>query len=325
MTIALVSTCLNEINSIKEWKSDVLAQTRQPREISIVDAGSIDGTLDVLNDWASQDERVRLTVSPKCTVAQGRNLAIRHVSSDIIASTDMGCRLDPRWMHAIVQPLLKNPTIMVSAGYYEACYIEPLTIENRAECFIGHNFARLGKDFLPSNRSVAYRRSLWTELGGYPEDLTFCADDTVFALQIHKSKIKMECVPTAIVLNYRPSSMDDYCKEAWNYARGNGEALICSPGLYRFWKSASSAPIVLKLLYSLYVAIRNSGTGVINALKFKDAGTSFYIPYFIFRTSMSALLGYEKGMRDGAINCSKCRERLHSYEELNDMEKISYL
>jgi glycosyltransferase involved in cell wall biosynthesis len=321
MKIALVSTCLNEINSIEAWKADVLAQTRQPDEISIVDAGSNDGTLEVLNTWASQDERVILVVSPKCTVAQGRNLAISYTSSDIIASTDMGCRLDSGWIDAIVQSLLQDPTIMVSAGYYEACYIQPLTIANRAECFIGSSVAHLGKDFLPSSRSIAYRRSLWEELGGYPEDLTFAADDTVFGLQLHKAKMKMECVPAAKVRTYRPSSMDDYRKEAWNYAKGNGEALICSPGLYRFWQRSGNVPVMLKLLYSLYVTTRRSYAGVENALKSKDVRASFYIPYFIFRTSMSALHGYEKGMKDGTVKCRKCRERLHSTSELTDMEK----
>jgi cellulose synthase/poly-beta-1,6-N-acetylglucosamine synthase-like glycosyltransferase len=312
MKISLVSTCLNENNSIKKWKSDILSQTKQPDEICIVDAGSKDGTIDVLNAWASEDARVKIIVSPKCTVAQGRNLAIKNTYSDIIVSTDMGCLLDSHWINEIVKPLLEDAYLMISAGYHEACYYEPLTIANKAECYLKINYARLRENFLPSSRSIAYRRIVWERIGGYPEDLTFAADDTVFALQIHNYKIKMKCVPTAKVFNYRPSTMIDYCKESWNYARGNGEALIYIPIIYKILKRKSRMPWILKFAYALYKVTQQSIPGMMNSLKSLDIRTLFYIPYFIYRRSLSALDGYEIGLKDGSKKCQKCRARLQT-------------
>jgi len=34
------------------------------------------------------------------------------------------------------------------------------------------------------DRSVAYKKRVWRELGGLPEDLTFYADDSVFGRQM---------------------------------------------------------------------------------------------------------------------------------------------
>ena len=315
MSIALISTCLNEISSVIEWRTDVLTQVRQPDEINIVDAGSTDGTLDVLNAWAAQDERVKLDISPKCTVAQGRNLAIHHSHSDIIVSTDMGCRLDPKWLDAIVEPLLNDPSVMVVAGNYNSLYSSPSTIANRAEsCLIGSDGARLGPDFLPSSRSIAYRRVVWEGLGGYPEDLTYAADDTVFAMQLQSAKTRMACAPTAMVWNYRPSSINDYCKEAWGYARGNGEALIFTPGIFHRL-NRDTVPLLIKIMYSLYAAIRGSLVAMTRAVNQGDAIAAAYIPYFVFRRNLSGISGYEVGLQEGAVKCLSCRRRLWATPE----------
>jgi len=58
LKFSLVTTCRNEISSLPRWKNDLLAQTRQPDEIVIVDAFSDDGTAEMLLEWADQDARV---------------------------------------------------------------------------------------------------------------------------------------------------------------------------------------------------------------------------------------------------------------------------
>jgi glycosyltransferase involved in cell wall biosynthesis len=75
LRISLVTTCFNEAESVDDWIADVERQTRLPNEIVVVDAGSKDGTHERIRTW-QPPMNVRI-IQKTCTVAQGRNLAIR--------------------------------------------------------------------------------------------------------------------------------------------------------------------------------------------------------------------------------------------------------
>ena len=183
MKFSLVTTCRNEMSSLPRWKNDLLAQTRQPDEIVVVDAFSDDGTAETLFEWAKQDPRV-IVKQEKGTAAHGRNVAIEMAIYDYILSTDMGVRLCPEWCEELIKPFEKDPSVDVVAG---STQIDKETLASavaRAEYYIENGGEpKLGPGFVPGNRSIAYTKKVWRELGGLPEDLTFYADDSVFGRQ----------------------------------------------------------------------------------------------------------------------------------------------
>lgn len=310
MKIALVTTCLNEFSNVSKWQRDVLGQTRQPDEISILDAGSSDGTSERLAAWAERDKRVNLEIHPKCTVAQGRNLAIRNTSAEILVSTDMGCRLESRWIEALVTPLLSDSSVMVVAGNYKPDYSSLTTHAARASFYLsGNHAAPLGSGFLPSSRSIAYHRVVWEKLKGYPEDLTYAADDTVFAMQIHRAGFKMACAPDAMSRWYRHAALRGYWKEAFGYARGNGEALIATPKILERYPNGVSKTV--GTIYAVYCTLRRSPRALMRAMVRADVFAMPLILLLIYGSTKNSLSGYEIGMKEGAIQCKACRKRLH--------------
>jgi hypothetical protein len=79
--------------------------------------------------------------------------------------------------------------------------------------------------FLPSHRSVGFRRSLWDALGGYPEWLDYC-DDLLFDMQVREAGHRVIFEPGATVA-FRPrSSLKAFALQYYRYARGDGKALI---------------------------------------------------------------------------------------------------
>src|SRR5205823_5875810 len=96
--------------------ASVLAQTVQPAEIVIVDGGSTDGTQDVVRSYAERLP-VRLIEKPGANISQGRNAAIRVATHEIIASTDAGVRLDPRWLEKLLEPF-SDPKVNVVSGFF---------------------------------------------------------------------------------------------------------------------------------------------------------------------------------------------------------------
>ena len=246
MKFSLVLTCLNEMRSLPQWRADLDAQSRQPDEIVIVDAVSKDGTTQALLEWASQDSRVRVKVE-KCSAARGHNIGNEMAGHDVIVSTDFGTRLDSRWFEEIVRPFEEDPATEIVAGSYAIEFCSLQSAVARAEYYLENGGVPVfGPGFIPGNRSMAYTKKVWRELGGLPEDLTLYADDSVFGRQMVAAGYKMAFAPKAVVYWRRPSRLRQFWKEQFNYGRGDGEANIKVPFACRWhahgWIPAFMAP-----------------------------------------------------------------------------------
>ena len=77
--------------------------------------------------------------------------------------------------------------------------------------------------FLPSSRSVAFRKSVWSEVGGYPEWLDYC-EDLIYDLAIRERFGPFTFAPDALV-HFRPrTTMRAFFTQYYRYARGDGKA-----------------------------------------------------------------------------------------------------
>jgi len=77
--------------------------------------------------------------------------------------------------------------------------------------------------FLPSSRSVAFRKEAWQEVGGYPEWLDYC-EDLIFDFKLRELYGPFPFAPQAIAY-FRPrSNLKAFFKQYYRYARGDGKA-----------------------------------------------------------------------------------------------------
>ena len=78
--------------------------------------------------------------------------------------------------------------------------------------------------FLPSSRSVAFRRAAWAAVGGYPEWLDY-SEDLVFDLGLAGRRGAAFCsAPRALVSFARGSLARAFFRQYYLYARGDGKA-----------------------------------------------------------------------------------------------------
>lgn len=219
--VSLVTTLLNEERSIASFLSSIDAQDRRPDEVVVVDGGSRDGTLALLESWAKQTSiDVRILVEPAANISRGRNIAIAAAKHDLIAATDAGTRLDKGWLESLCEKATAD--VDVVSGFFDP----------QGETFMGRAIAAAvmpslaeidGATFLPSSRSVMFRRSAWEAVGGYPEWLDYC-EDLVFDLSIKSAGGTFAFAPAArVTWNARPS-LTSYAKQYYRYARGDGKA-----------------------------------------------------------------------------------------------------
>jgi GT2 family glycosyltransferase len=325
MKFSLVTTCLNEMGSLPRWRKDLERQTRQPDEIAIVDAQSTDGTTEALREWAVEDSRVRLRVE-KCNAARGRNLAVSTmVSYDRIVSTDMGLRLHPHWFEEIVRPFERESDVEVVIG---SCAVDSETLVTapaRAEAYITGDIspfivdsdgqARLRPGSVPGNLSMAYSKTVWSELGGFPEDLTLYADDSVFGRQIMQSGCKIGLAPKAVVFWARHQRLSQFWKEQFRYGFGDGEAYIKTPFAFRLHRQYGLPGIFVPIFTGLREVSKNlTLTSISRALKAFDFGAIAVMPVFLFGRGYSFGRGYMLGYDRGATHCLGARARVHISE-----------
>ena len=219
--ISLIATVLNEADNIARLLESLLAQTRPPDEVVIVDGGSSDGTQAIISRYQARMP-LHFIVQAGCNISQGRNLAIQHASGDILAITDAGVILPPDWLERLCAPLLADESRQVSAGFFVA---DPHSV---FEAALGATTLPLADEvqperFLPSSRSLAVRRAAALVVGGYPEWLDYC-EDLIFDLRLQARYAPFAFVPQAAV-HFRPRpNLRAFYKQYRLYARGDGKA-----------------------------------------------------------------------------------------------------
>jgi len=223
VVVSLVMTVLDEAGSLPALLKSILAQERRPDEVVIVDGGSSDRTVALARDFAQRaapDLRVRVQVPPGANISAGRNRAIELAQGDIIVVTDGGVVLHAAWLARLVAALENGAD--VAAGFFVPAP------QSSFELAMGATVLPAVEDiepatFLPSSRSVAFRRAAWEQAGRYPEWLDYC-EDVVFDLALRREGVCQRFVPEARVA-FRPRpSLPAFFRQYYRYARGDGKA-----------------------------------------------------------------------------------------------------
>ncbi len=228
MLFSLVSTIFNEATRLPQTIADLEAQTIKPAEIIITDPGSSDNSWEILTEWQKKSPvPIVLLKEEGCNVARGRNLAIKSAKYELIVSTDFGCRFHPEWLKSLISPFEEDVNLQVVGGAFSVIENEIETYPARANYILTNGYQTIIDDgFIPSSRSIAYKKSVWKAIGGYPEWLTLAADDLVFGLQIKAKQIPITIVNNPYVYWGRHSKIKQYNKEAFRYGLGDGEAKV---------------------------------------------------------------------------------------------------
>lgn len=226
MKISFVATFFNEEKSIEGFLDSIFEQSRMPDEIVLVDGGSKDKTVARINAYKKKNKKQLILINKKGNRSVGRNAGISKATGGIVAISDAGCTLSKDWLKNIVKPFESNKADVV-AGYYKG-----LAKTLFQKCLVPYVLIMPDKidknNFLPASRSMAFKKSVWRELGGFPKEYSH-NEDYVFAKRIKSVGYRIVFARNAIV-NWIPR--DNY-KQAFimffRFALGDIEAGIVRP------------------------------------------------------------------------------------------------
>ena len=245
MKTSVCITTFNEEKNIGKLLDSLLRQSLKPAEIIIVDNLSSDKTVQIIRHYQKKDSRIKLWIQPSSRSA-GRNYAIEIAKNNIIALTDAGCIADKNWLKNLVAPLNHREVEMV-AGFYKMA--GETFFQKAAAVFLGVIPDKFDFKFLPSARSMAFKKDVWERLGGFPERLTNTAEDTMFNYLALQNRVKIARVKKAFVEWGMPKTLYDFSHKIFNYAKGDAQSKIW----FYSDKSITSHNIKIILIFLRYL------------------------------------------------------------------------
>jgi glycosyltransferase involved in cell wall biosynthesis len=297
--VSLIATVKDAGDHVGRFLGSVAAQNVQPDEVIVVDGGSTDGTLDALR----AAKGVTLIEEPGANIARGRNVAIAAATHDVIAVSDADCVLQPDWLGLLVQTIEGGADVAMGA-------YRPITESFFQTCIAAINVPEPEelneRTFMPSSRSVAFRREAIAAAGGYPEWLDI-GEDMYVNHRWRELGTQMRLAREAVVLWPMRPTLAATWRQYFKYARGDAIAgmhpdrnalrfVVYSGALYA-WGSKGAGRKLLALAGAGTYAAKPVHRAMSRFTEPKDkAKAAAAVPALMAFVDLAKMAGYVGGM-----------------------------
>jgi glycosyltransferase involved in cell wall biosynthesis len=254
--ISVIIPARNEEQSILLLLDSLAGQTMKPSEIVITDAGSTDRTAEIIESYKTAAP-IRLVRAEAALPGRARNLAAAQATSEWLAFIDAGVQPEPDWLEQLARQTAPGNELDVDAAIVDVAEVvygtyEPVVNTLFKQCVAIATIAPPvefgGKLVRPrSIVSALMKRSVWEQVGGFPENLR-SAEDLLFMNRIKAAGFRVAQAPDALVHWQLQATPWPTFKRFVTYARNNMRA-----GLWREWQAAIFKRYALLLAAALPV------------------------------------------------------------------------
>ena len=187
MKVSAIVPARNEERGLPATLESLLAQTRPPDQIIVVDDGSTDRTGEVARSYGATVLRPPDALGSK---ARAQNHALPHCEGDLVLTVDADTVLASDYIEH-VEPAFADPSVAVAAGNVQTRFTRTVWERGRSiEYLFGFHWHRpvqasAGSPMVCSGCCSVFRRDFLLDHGGFPErtivedmDLTWTAQAT---------------------------------------------------------------------------------------------------------------------------------------------------
>lgn len=181
MTITVIVCAHDEERHLPACLHSLLAQTRPPDEIIVVNNASRDRTRDV----AERVPGVKVVDEPRKGLVVARETGRRHAAGDLLAYVDADCRAPIGWLAAVERRFRRDPALIALSAPYRfydwtlagrlLIRAYDMTVAPLTQLLV-KRILRIGTVFYGGNFAV--RREALARIGGFDTSIEFHGEDT---------------------------------------------------------------------------------------------------------------------------------------------------
>ena len=226
--ISVLIPCFNEEKVIEASVRRILASNWTNLEILVLDDGSSDATSEVVRKAFAGEPRVSLMTFENGGKARALNRGLEKASGDVVVALDADTLFPPETLGRLVR-WFADPAIGAVAGnaivgnrrnlitrWQALEYVTAQNLERRA-------LAALGAVTVVPGAVGAWRRSVLSNLGGYPDDTL--AEDQDLTLAVQRAGWKVTFDPGARAYTEAPETVSGLLKQRYRWSFGTLQCL----------------------------------------------------------------------------------------------------
>ena len=189
LTISVIVCAHNEGNYLAACLHSLLAQTRSPDELLVINNASTDETRAV----AEQVPHVRVVDEPRKGLVVARETGRRAATGDVLVYLDADCRAPLTWLARVERRFLRDPALIALSGpyrFYDWDWLGRTLIRSYdftlapATQLLVKYVLRIGTIFYGGNFAV--RREALEQIGGFDVSIEFHGEDTNLGRRLFK-------------------------------------------------------------------------------------------------------------------------------------------
>lgn len=190
-------------------------------EIIIVDNGSTDKTINIIEDFKSSNNHIKLYTEKIKNAYRARNLGIQKANGKIIVFTDADCIVNKDWLMNLAKGF-SEPSIGGVSGDILPVFGNSIIERYSIMMELISPKVTLNSGFLPypPTANVAYRKELFDKIGYFDTKMISGGDaDFAWRMQL-ETNYKILYIEDAIVFHKHRTNLRDLMRQQFKYGYG---------------------------------------------------------------------------------------------------------
>lgn len=198
MLLSIITVVYNSADTILAALESVLTQEGANYELIVIDGGSTDGTLEVLNRYA---DRINVLVSePDLGIYDALNKGLRRARGEAVGFLHSDDMFANSTVLATISAAFQNED--VDALYGDLIYVSKLDPSKVIRYWKAGEFSmsRLRRGWMPPHPTFYVRRSFYVKYGGFNIDYRISADYECMLRLLKLLDLRVTYIPRVLVM-----------------------------------------------------------------------------------------------------------------------------